>query len=116
MVANEVMEMIDDIRHEKDDVNEKIDVLEGKFESMRTDQVTKKQLEKERREADTKVDDVVKARLDETLQEENEKKLRKNNVIVFGLEESSASEGEVRNADDTEAMQMFREQRDLMEK
>jgi len=53
------------------------------------------------------VDDIVKARLDETLQEENEKKLRKNNVIVFGLEESSAAEGEVRNADDTEAMQMI---------
>jgi len=62
------------------------------------------------------VDDIVKARLDETMQEENEKKLRKNNVIVFGLEESSAAEGEVRNADDTEAMQMFREQRDVMEK
>ena len=60
------------------------------------------------------------ARLDETLQEENEKKLRKNNVIVFGLEESSASEGEVRNADDTEAMQMIlrtaRSRRDVMEK
>jgi len=66
------------------------------------------------------VDDIVIARLDETLQEENEKKLRKNNVIVFGLEESSASEGEVRNADDTEAMQMIlrtaRSRRDVMEK
>jgi len=53
------------------------------------------------------VDDVVKARLDITMQEENEKKLRKNNVILFGLEESSAAEGEVRIADDTEAMQMI---------
>jgi len=42
------------------------------------------------------VTDIVKARLDETMQEENEKKLRKNNVIVFGLsEESSAAEAEV---------------------
>ena len=76
----------------KDDVDAKTDVLEGKLESMRTDQVTKKQLEKERREADTKVDDIVKARLDETMQEENEKKQRKNNVTVFGFEESSAAE------------------------
>ena len=40
-VANEVMEMKDDIRHVKDDVNDKTGMLEGKFESMTTDQVTK---------------------------------------------------------------------------
>ena len=32
-------------------------------------------------------------------------KLRKNNAIVFGLEESTAAEAEMRTADDTEAMQ-----------
>lgn len=48
VVAEEVTEMKDDIKQVKGDLNEKTDMHEGKVESMRTDQVTKIQLEKER--------------------------------------------------------------------
>lgn len=78
--------------------------MEENLEVINVDQVTSVQLRKEISQTDAKMDGIVKVRIDETLQEENEKKLRRNNVIVFGLEESEADEAATRIADDTDGM------------
>lgn len=53
---------------------------------------------------DEKIDSLFKQKLTENMIEEQERKFRQNNVIVFGIEESKHTDKEVRIADDVDAM------------
>jgi PHD-finger len=53
---------------------------------------------------DEKIDNLVKQKFTEKMREEQERRLRQCNVIVFGIEESASMDSEVRIADDVDAM------------
>ena len=53
---------------------------------------------------DEKIDNLVKQKFTEKTREEQEHKLRQNNVIVFGVDESGSMDSDVRIADDVHAM------------
>lgn len=55
-----------------------------------------KELKNEINQHDAKIDGAVQAKFDEKSQEESDRKLRRNNVIVFGLDECSESDQNTR--------------------
>lgn len=79
--------------------------IEAKLVSVKQDvglEVT--QLKKEISQTDARMDGIVKERIDESVQEENEKRLRRANAILFGLDESEETEPAGRIAHDKEGV------------
>ena len=77
------------------------DALEGKVKDMEYHVETKfKEAENSRGELSRKLDSMVTVSANESVKELEDRELRKNNVVFFGVQESTETDPEVRKAED----------------
>lgn len=112
-LEDEVRKVREELKAVFNEIAPKIEQLEDKAENDRT-RIMKlekavegiaAEFKKETTDAENKVDSILKVKIDESLQEENEKKERKSNVILFGVAESEAVEAKDRIQNDMEEVE-----------